>query len=293
MLVRVTYGGSPGRLGVRLPVPVDSVDGVVMWTILTSLEMNQDTCSYRKSNGEMCKRKVSSGEPRRWQHASGLRNRWKSLTGNQSLAFFLVVAALILALIELYPIIFPPHPERPWVKTTLGLTRPLVIDADGLAIHTYTLYQNTGGSPAVDAVSDSRLYLITRPRPQAEESQIQKSFCNELESKVKTDKLLTRTISGFDNSPVFTRLNIGKAELEEAVRKYNGWILPVILSCVVYRSTFDRSTFHTTSESSIILTVDPSKPNSAALSIQYHPSLVIPLDRLGITTDISLPTRMD
>jgi hypothetical protein len=255
--------------------------------------MDQNICNYRRPNGEWCKRKVSSGEPRCWQHASGRWHRCKLFMKNPSVMFVLTVIGILVAVFGLYPMFFPPHPERPWVKTTLRLNGPLVIDADGLTIDTGTFYQNTGNTPAIDTVSDSKLYLVKSSHPEAEESQIQKTLCNDLEKKVLANKLITRTVSGFDESPIFKRLHIGRAELDEAIRIWNGRFVPEVLSCVVYRSNFDQTTFHTTSESSVILLVDPSKPDSAGLTFPQQTRKVIPIDQLGIGPNLSLPTKMD
>lgn len=173
------------------------------------------------------------------------------------------------------------------------LNGPVVIDGDGVTVDVATFYQNTGSSPAIDTVSDSKLYLIKQSHPEAEESQIQATICNDLKNKVRTDKTLTRTVSGFDNSPIFARLNIRKAELDEVTRAWNGQFIPVVLSCVVYRSAFDQTTFHTTSESSVILVVDRSDSDSRDPANPRQMRKVIPPNHLGIGPNPSLPTRMD
>jgi hypothetical protein len=61
------------------------------------------TCQFRKSNGELCKRTVRFPEDMCWQHAAGWLHKVKSLPHNQTLLFVLALLAipsLLLAILQ-------------------------------------------------------------------------------------------------------------------------------------------------------------------------------------------------
>jgi hypothetical protein len=52
-----------------------------------------------KKDGERCKRSVAEGKPFCWQHSRGMLAKWHSLTGKQTVGFYVGVASLAATLL--------------------------------------------------------------------------------------------------------------------------------------------------------------------------------------------------
>jgi hypothetical protein len=85
-----------------------------MSEVARPVEIIQQTCRAKKSDGSRCSRAVAEGEGFCWQHARSWRNKWESLTRNQSLLFILTVLGVILGLVGLRQLI--PSPPRGFIQ---------------------------------------------------------------------------------------------------------------------------------------------------------------------------------
>jgi hypothetical protein len=153
--------------------------------------------------------------------------------------------------------------ERPWIQLDLSLSEPLIFNKDGLQAVLKIVMNNTGHSAGASVLMASEMHARAG-WPTMEMIQAREKLCNQVKESV------TKPYSGaievlFPGTyPVvtFAHMAVPKADVEN-VTKLSGvdQILPLIFTCVVYRSTFN-DTFHESAYTSFVGFVDPQRKNA-------------------------------
>ena len=172
--------------------------------------------------------------------------------------------------------------ERPWIQLDLALTSPLVFDNDGLRTDLRIITKNSGNSPAASALMVSQMHLNQGWADQ-EMFQMRDKLCNELKQSVTNpfSGAIEAVFPGTDPNPTFWRVSVPKSEVDDVTRKGDR-VIPLILTCVIYRFTFN-DTFHQTAYSSYVGTFDPRKQNAPVMSVKIEPDMTIKADHLYLS----------
>lgn len=73
---------------------------------------------------------------------------------------------------------------------------------NGLTVSVRTILQNAGNVPAVELVTDSKLFLVTAHHPEQEIVQAQDKLCDDLEKRARSDNTDMKTLfPGMDSYP--------------------------------------------------------------------------------------------
>ena len=174
--------------------------------------------------------------------------------------------------------------ERPWARIGISLSGPLVIDRNGLKMTTKIVMQNSGNSPATTILMESRM-RVSSGWPDIQITNERNLLCEDLKQRaIINENYLETLFPGTDQSPQFSNLSVSRADLDQAIRIGNGRIIPLILTCVVYRSIFN-DIFHKTAYSSVVGTFNPSIPNPIGMSILATQDQTISPDHLYMETE--------
>jgi hypothetical protein len=175
--------------------------------------------------------------------------------------------------------------ERPWIQLDLSLGEPLKFDEGGLHSLLKIVLKNTGHSAAASVLMTSEMYV--KPGwPDVEMVQLREKLCEQLKESA------THPFSGavdvmFPGTyPVgeLRRLGVTKSDVENTAKLAgNTRLVPLVLTCVVYRSTFN-DTFHESAYSSYVGFFDPHQGNGIVTSIKIEPNMSINLDHLNLQT---------
>jgi hypothetical protein len=170
--------------------------------------------------------------------------------------------------------------ERPWMKMDLATVGPLVMDQSGMTIHLRVVLQNTGHSPAVAVLMQPKL-LVHSSWPEMVITNEREKLCADLkQTSTRNEKVQEIYFPGTEtNSPKVWTISVPRSDLDIADKEEGGSLMPLVISCVVYRPTFD-TTFHETSYSSIIMTFDPSAKFVIGSFIPDAPDAIIKPERL-------------
>lgn len=140
--------------------------------------------------------------------------------------------------------------ERPWLRMDLALNAPAILDQDGFHVNLKVTLKNVGNSPAIAVMMEPRFFI--EPQKLGQDLEIrdkQEALCDDMKKRALINLTLLPTLfPGSDPVPTNWPMNISKVAVDAAGRAS----VPVIVSCVVYRSTFN-DTFHKTTYSSHIL----------------------------------------
>jgi hypothetical protein len=143
--------------------------------------------------------------------------------------------------------------ERPWVKAHMRLSSPITFDPSAMSLRILTTLENTGHSPAVAVKMKSDMFLMPDgPRGLGMAIRKEDELCSALEGEVrKDDRYSIAVFPGAESEPVAQTwiMTVPRSEFER-----HGEVSPVVIGCVVYKSTFDDK-FHRTANSFVVLTI--------------------------------------
>jgi hypothetical protein len=175
--------------------------------------------------------------------------------------------------------------ERPWIQLDLALSEPLKFDQDGLHSLLKIVMKNTGNSAAASVLMTSEMHV--KPGwPDVEMIQLREKLCDQLKQSVTNPFSGAVDVMFPGTYPVgeFRRLGVPKSDVENAAKLAGTTgLIPLILTCVVYRSTFN-DTFHESAYSSYVGFFDPHKNNGIVMAIKIEPNMSINPDHLSLQT---------
>jgi hypothetical protein len=252
-------------------------------------DSEKTVCGVIRPNGKPCQSRVKPGSgPCMW-HARTPRQKIRAWAANKPLLFILAIVGTILTAVALvgwsYDEFFKR--ERPLVEiSNASLGGPLSIDDHGLSVMVTTPLQNTSNIPAVTAV-DSKLFLVTDQHPKPGIIKAQDELCDDLQQRVRNDKVLTRTLfHGPEPYPMTTGVSVSAKELDGAVRKLNEIIKPpdspdkdieaIVISCVVYKSVFGRTFYRSAYANMIMKPVCGAAQHCSGGPVPFRPGVINP-----------------
>jgi hypothetical protein len=156
--------------------------------------------------------------------------------------------------------------ERPWIKMQISPAGPLTLDQYGLTNRVRIDMQNFGNSPAISVLMQSQMFLNTG-WPTLEVAEKRNKLCNDLKHQASTSKEELETMfPGTDVTTRFWNVNVPKSDVDQILKTGNNRAIPLIVSCVVYRSTFNDA-FHETAYWSTVMTFDRNQQNGIGMAI--------------------------
>lgn len=134
--------------------------------------------------------------------------------------------------------------ERPWISVKMTISSPFVFDVNGAHVGLKVAIKNIGHSPAVRIWPDAEL-VIMPPNQTNELTTERNRFC--AQTKVPQEKLPQIGDTLFPDEPDEQEweLHMKRVDIERASNREGGFIMPVIIACVPYHSTFNESTYLT------------------------------------------------
>ena len=134
--------------------------------------------------------------------------------------------------------------ERPWVSVTMTINSPFVFDVNGAHVGLKVSIKNIGHSPAVRIWPDAEM-VIMPPRQTNELAAERNRFCSQ--TKIPQEKLpqIGDTLFPGEDDEQDWELHMKRVDIERASNRDGGFIMPVIIACVPYHSTFNESTYLT------------------------------------------------
>jgi hypothetical protein len=169
--------------------------------------------------------------------------------------------------------------ERPWVKLAITVSGPLKFDGHGLSSVIRIVPQNSGNSPAVFVIIKSEMLLDIgwQDLRVAEE---RTRLCGDLKKLASENREEFETFfPGAEETPRLWNVNVPKADVDRIIETGIDRGIPLVVSCVVYRSTFN-DTFHETAYTSTIGTFDPAQNNGMGMGIPLKSGSTINPERL-------------
>lgn len=166
--------------------------------------------------------------------------------------------------------------ERPWVKMDISIAGPLVVSQDGLSISIRTVTQSTGNSPALSVAAQSKIF-VGYAWPDLVTQQKKDALCDDLKKSATVNEgSLPALFPGTNSIPDTWHLLSPEGEVEAASSKTpQGRVIPLIVTCVVYRATFDAA-FRSTAYISVISSVE----NGMGMAVPAKEPVVINPDHL-------------
>jgi hypothetical protein len=169
------------------------------------------------------------------------------------------------------------------MKMDLSIVGPLVLDKNGMSVHLRVVLQNTGHTPAAAVWMQSRLLVHSSWLESTITNEREKLCAESKETAMRDEDSLETYLQGTGPNSTVWALGVSRSDLDIADRENNGLLGPLILSCVVYRSTYNK-TFRQTSASSLIMTFDPSAKTVFGSAIKDAQDLVINPGHLFMTS---------
>jgi hypothetical protein len=174
--------------------------------------------------------------------------------------------------------------ERPWLQVDLAIRSPLIVSKDGISFSVETILKNTGNSPAASVYMESRM-RVASDWPFKLMLKEQNSLCDRVRTSVAANQDTLETLfPKTEKEPNFWHVGVTKAELDQASGNGKTTVLPLIFTCVVYRSTFS-DTFHETAYISALGTFDPKSPFPGMIGITNKETTINP-NLLVMTTQV-------
>lgn len=246
----------------------------------TKYERAREYCAARLGNGRRCQNLVKLGQGPCWRHSKGLWSRVRSFARNDTKKFVLTTAiGLGSILAALYggahlsfirtvgqnsPAILGngnvitygiSDTARPWVAIKdPTLTDVVTLSDRGFDASVRLPLENTSETPALAAV-DASLFFVTDHHPEVGIEKAQDDLCRRIQNRMESGGMITSTVfRGNDRSPMTVLVHADTRETDAATRLMTSnfmppgsppEIYPVILSCVVYRTTPGKEFFST------------------------------------------------
>lgn len=176
--------------------------------------------------------------------------------------------------------------ERPWIQLDLVLSEPLKFDDWGLQAILRIVTKNTGNSAAGSVLMASKMYVNTG-WPTVQVIPMRDKLCDDLKESVAKPHSGAIEVMFPGTYPVVTspRLGVPKADVEKVIQLAGPTgVMPLILTCAVYRSTFN-DTYHESAYSSYVGFFDPHKVNSFVTAIRLQPNISINPDHLVLQNE--------
>jgi hypothetical protein len=168
--------------------------------------------------------------------------------------------------------------ERPWVKMSISPSA-LKVDQYGLTAQIRIVTQNSGNSPAVSVVMKSEM-LLDSGWQELRIAEERTKLCGELKKLASENREEFETIfPGTAETPKFWNLTVPKTDVDKTIQTGVDRGIPLVVSCVVYRSTFN-DTFHETAYTSTIMTVE----NGMGMGIPLKQNSTINPERLALAS---------
>ena len=170
--------------------------------------------------------------------------------------------------------------ERPWVRVDLQIAGPFVIDKTGINFIIQATTKATGNSPATSLAMESKMY-VDYAWPAVRINEKRDALCEDIKKRATTNqKYLKSMFPGVQESPEYQHLGVPRLELEEALKGGSERIIPLIVTCAIYRSTFNDNLYET-AYSSTVMVVE----QGTGMTIPGIKEVAIPPERLSIYTE--------
>ncbi|HWZ43518.1 MAG TPA: hypothetical protein VNW97_08565 [Candidatus Saccharimonadales bacterium] len=172
--------------------------------------------------------------------------------------------------------------ERPWVLVNIEIDTPLIFDSSGAHAGLVATFKNIGHSPAIRIWPDAEILPI-EPIDMAKERE---RFCREREIPQSTNPSIGETLLPGGDTKQQWAMNISRKDIgpEQKVgqdsKTANGSIMPVVIVCVPYRSTFNHSVYHTERIFHVVNTAEGEK--IPAFDMRVVDNGTIPRERLAL-----------
>lgn len=161
--------------------------------------------------------------------------------------------------------------ERPWIRVDLQIAGPLIIDANGMSLVVRAITRSTGNSPAAAVLMESKMF-VNYAWPVTLINAKRDAFCEGLKRRdAINQKYLKSIFPGGQEPPENQHLSVPKTELDQALKGGNGRVLPVVITCAVYQSTFNNRVYETAYISGI-------------MSIEQGIGMAVPGDKVAVIT---------
>ena len=165
--------------------------------------------------------------------------------------------------------------ERPWVSVEMKIVTPFVFDSIGAGVGLQATLKNTGHSPAARVWAEAEM-LPTMPADVLAERD---RYCNETKAHSAANARIGDTIFPEEHTSQPWAMYIKRADAKR-VYDQTGFISPVIIACVVYRSTFNDSVFMTSKIRTVFWTTPEGRGPESTFKFVDNSS--IPMERLGL-----------
>jgi hypothetical protein len=146
--------------------------------------------------------------------------------------------------------------ERPWVKMTISAGGPVTSDQYGLTATINIGTENSGKSPAIFGVIKSEMFLDIGWQEQVIAEKRMKT-CGDARHLAVENREEFETF--FPSEPTLrrTNVNVPKFVVDALLQKGEAFGTPLVVACVVYRSTFNDD-LHETADTSVLIFFDPA-----------------------------------
>jgi hypothetical protein len=168
----------------------------------------------------------------------------------------------------------------------LAVSEPLKFDDWGLQTVLKIVTKNTGNSAAASVMMASKMYVNTGWST-VQVIPMRDKFCDDLKESVSKpySGAIEVMFPGTYPAVTFPRLGVPKADVEKVIQLAGPTgVMPLILTCVVYRSTFN-DTYHESAYSSYVGFLDPHKVNSFVTAVKIQPNISINPDHLVLQNE--------
>lgn len=145
--------------------------------------------------------------------------------------------------------------ERPWVRIDLKIGGPLVIDRNGVNFVLQAVTKTTGNSPA-SVIMESKMY-VNYAWPATLMNEKRDGFCEDLKKRALINQKYLKTVfPGTEELAVYQHLSVSDSELKRALQdNTTGRIMPLIVTCAIYQSTFNDKLYET-AYSSMVMSIE-------------------------------------
>ena len=172
--------------------------------------------------------------------------------------------------------------ERPWIDIEMKVETPFIFEVNGARVGLNVKIKNFGHSPAASLWPEAEMLAVQSDDILAERDR----YCKEvIERETKLTKVGYTVFPGDDRLEQQWMMNVKRKDVEQAANRTNGFIRPVIIVCLPYRSTFNQSVYLTSKIRNVVWFPEVTNP---VPDFDFHvvPRGIIPLEHMGLSPSL-------